>query len=48
MVKFICESCSYKKDFKEFVPAKCPYCGEEHTLGEEKSAEQLLEEIEKE
>ena len=44
MTKYICKNCNYRFDTDN--PAEeCPYCGKK-SLGREKSASELLEEIE--
>ena len=44
MVKSICTNCRFRCD-KENV-SECPYCGKD-TLEKEKSAEELLEEVDR-
>ena len=44
MGKYICTNCNYR--FNSENPFDCPYCGKK-TLEKEKSAEELLEQVER-
>jgi rubrerythrin len=43
MAKYICRHCNFK--FESQSPSDCPYCGRGKTLEKEKSAGELLQEI---
>ena len=42
-MKFECKKCRYVAE-KEEPPKRCPYCGEEGTMGKMTSAQDLLDE----
>jgi len=44
MAKFICSKCNYR--FESEKAKDCPYCGEK-SIEKEKSASELIEEVEK-
>ncbi len=44
MARYICAACNFR--FESAGPKECPYCGRT-TLEKEKSAEELLNEVEK-
>lgn len=44
MVKFLCKNCNYR--FESESASDCPYCGKE-TIEKEKSAEELLEDVDR-
>jgi len=44
MAKLVCKKCGYKSEGED--TKKCSYCGE-MSLEEEKSAEELIEDVEK-
>jgi len=44
MVKFVCTKCNYR--FEAVRANNCPYCGEE-SIGKEKSASELIDEVSK-
>lgn len=45
MTEFRCKKCNYS--FKGIrVPSQCPNCGNQNSLSEEKSAQELLKELE--
>ncbi|MBD3164311.1 hypothetical protein GF323_03860 [Candidatus Woesearchaeota archaeon] len=46
-MKFECKKCHYAME-KEKVPGRCPYCGGENTMGKASSAQDILEQVEKE
>ncbi|MDP2926027.1 MAG: hypothetical protein Q8N99_06655 [Nanoarchaeota archaeon] len=43
MGKYICKQCNFRYETKN--PIDCPYCGRKGTLEKEKSACELLDEI---
>jgi len=43
MVMWICTHCKFR--FNSDNPKECPYCGKERTLEKEKSAGELLDEV---
>lgn len=46
MTKFHCTSCNYEFEVKEGKPPKkCPFCGRMGTVRREKSAAELLNEV---
>ncbi len=46
-MKFNCQNCGYNFEYKgKKIPKKCPYCDKECTLSKEKSAEELIENLE--
>ena len=44
MVKFVCKKCNYR--FESESNFDCPYCGRDESVKKEKSAVELLNEIE--
>ena len=47
MARLVCDSCGYKMAEKGKIPQRCPYCSREGTMKKEKSAQDLLEEVDK-
>ena len=45
MLKLYCTKCSYSFE-KDRVPSRCPYCAEDGSIREEKSAQEVLDEVE--
>lgn len=50
MVRFVCTKCKYKFTPKsprrsDNPPARCPYCAREGSLVREKSAEELVKDV---
>ncbi|MCK5282140.1 MAG: hypothetical protein KAK00_01920 [Nanoarchaeota archaeon] len=43
-MKFECKKCHYIVE-KEALPKRCPYCGEEGTLGKATVAQDILDEV---
>ncbi len=43
-MRLVCSECGYTFDSKKMVDV-CPYCGAKHTLHREKTAEDLLNEV---
>ena len=43
-MKFECSKCHYITD-KDVSPRRCPYCGEESTMGKASSAQDILDEV---
>ncbi|MEM4152673.1 MAG: hypothetical protein QXK80_00940 [Candidatus Pacearchaeota archaeon] len=47
MVEYQCEACGYRF-YRERLPFRCPYCGKESSIRPSPSAEEIMNEIEKE
>lgn len=43
-MKFECRKCHYSTE-KDKVPKRCPYCGEEGTMGKAMAAQDILDEV---
>ncbi|MFH1249223.1 MAG: hypothetical protein V1660_03655 [archaeon] len=45
MAKFQCTACNYEFEGSERPPKKCPYCGKFGAVKREKSATEILNEV---